>query len=243
MGQPIAGGNPAHTPTDEHFSIALNPPFIVVSFAADQRILSWSMLRPGLQLARRVAWLEVRNADLPANVDAGAVIRSRVADAGLDDAVVLVTSRDIRRYRFVHARVEDEDARCLTTVGLSNSERVGVRLHQPPPFAGTINTLVHVPRPLSEAALIEAISIATEARTAAVLDAGVRRGGLTITGTGTDCIAVAAPVGSDEISYAGKHTAIGEAIGAAVYEATAEGIREWKLDPGSVYDDAKNAAG
>lgn len=239
----MASGDPAHTQSDEHFSIALNPPFIVVSFAADQRVLSWSMLRPGLQLVRRVAWLEVRDADLPADVDADALIRSRIADAGLDDAVVLVTSRDVRRYRFVHAHVDGEDARCLTTVGLSNSERVGMRLHQPPPVAGTINTLVHVPRPLSDAALIEAVSIATEARTAAVLDSGVRRSGRAITGTGTDCIAIAAPLGDDAISYAGKHTAIGEAIGAAVYEATAEGIREWKLDPGAVYDRAPKVAG
>ncbi|MEI9901841.1 MAG: adenosylcobinamide amidohydrolase [Hyphomicrobium sp.] len=121
--------------------------------------------------------------------------------------------------------------------GLSNSERVGTRLHRPPVFAGTINTLVHVAQPLSDAALIEAISIATEARTTAVLDAGVERAGLTITGTGTDCIAIAAPLGDNAACYAGKHTAIGEAIGAAVYEATADGIRDWKTDciaPGEV---------
>ena len=30
--------------------------------------------------------------------------------------------------------------------------------------------------------------------------------------------------------FAGKHTAIGECIGAAVYKATAEGIRTWQAD-------------
>lgn len=219
---------------NQPFSIALDPPFLVVTFAEPQRVLSWSMLRPGLQCTRRVAWLEVRNRDLPAEVDAEQVIRARIAGAALDDAVVLVTSRDIRRYRCAHARANEEEARCLTTVGLSNSERVGARLHQPPHFAGTINTLVHVSRPLSEAAMIEAISIATEARTAAVLDADVRRGGLTITGTGTDCIAVAAPLAGEATRYAGKHTAIGEAIGAAVYRATTEGIVDWKTDCGAL---------
>jgi len=229
----------------EPFSIALDPPFLVVSFSARHRILSWSMLRPGLQLAQRVAWLEVRNADLPRDIDPAQVIRARIAAAGLDDAVVLVTSRDIRRYRRAHAVVEDQEANCLTTVGLSNSERVGMRLHQPPPFAGTINTLVHVAAPLSDAALIEAISIATEARTTAVVDADVHRGGLTITGTGTDCIAIAAPLGEHEASYAGKHTAIGEAIGAAVYRATAEGIADWKTDCEATFPggEAKAASG
>jgi len=215
-------------------SIQLSPPLIVVSFVAPQRVLSWSMLRPGFQLVDRVAWLEVRNKDLPHDVDAGDVIRARISDAGLDDAVVLVTSRDVRRYRYTEACVEDVVARCLTTVGLSNSERVGMRLHQPPHFPGTINTMVHVSKPLSEAALIEAMSIATEARTLAVLEAGVQRGGVTITGTGTDCIAVAAPLHEDQVLYAGKHTAVGEAIGAAVYDAMREGIRDWQSDCAAV---------
>ena len=215
---------------DEPFSIAVNRPLLTVTFHVAQRVLSWSMLRPGLQVARRIAWLEVRNADLPANVDAVDVIGRRISDANLDDAVVLVTSRDIRRNHFAHVRVESAHARCLTTVGLSNSERVGTRLHRPPPFAGTINTLVHIEHPLTDGALIEASSIATEARTAAVLDAGVRRGGLAVTGTGTDCIAIAAPLGDGPVPYAGKHTALGEAIGAAVYRATAEGIADWMTD-------------
>jgi adenosylcobinamide amidohydrolase len=214
----------------EPLTLALDPPLLVAAFADPQRVLSWSMLRPGIIVARRFAWLEVRNADLPSHLDAMEIVRQRVADAGLNDAVILVTSRDIRRYRHVSANVESEQAQCVTTVGLSNSERVGERLHRPPPFAGTINTLVHVARPLSDGALIEAVSVATEARTAAVLDAGVRRGGRAITGTGTDCIAVAAPLGEDAIKYAGKHTAVGEAIGAAVYRATAEGVADWAAE-------------
>ena len=214
----------------EPFSVLLQQPFLIASFSEPQQVLSWSMLRPGFQETHRVAWLEVRNADLPVDADPETVIRTRVGDAGLSDAVVLVTSRDIRRYRTACACAEQETVHCLTTVGLSNSERVGMRLHQPPSFTGTINTLVHLARPLSEAAMIEAISIATEARTSAVLDADVRRGGVTITGTGTDCIAIAAPLGNPRAPYAGKHTAIGEAIGAAVYRATADGIADWKAD-------------
>jgi adenosylcobinamide amidohydrolase len=211
-------------------SVKLEPPFLLATFPVPHRVLSWSMLRPGFHTAHRVAWLEIHNRDLPHDVDAGQLIRDRVGAAGLDDAVVFVTSRDIHRHHLERVAVETERATCLTTVGLSNSERVGVRLHQPPPVAGTINTLVQVSRPLSEAALIEAVSIATEARTAAVLDSGERRQGVAVTGTGTDCIAIAAPLGDDAAVFAGKHTAIGECIGAAVYKATTEGIRAWRLD-------------
>ena len=211
-------------------SVKLEPPFLLATFAVPHRVLSWSMLRPGFQTAHRVAWLEIHNRDLPPEVDAEQVIRERVGRAGLDDSVVFVTSRNIRRHHLERVAVETERATCLTTVGLSNGERVGVRLHQPPPLAGTINTLVQVSRPLSEAALIEALSIATEARTTAVLDSGERRKGVAVTGTGTDCIAIAAPLGDDGAAFAGKHTAIGESIGAAVYKATAEGIRTWQAD-------------
>jgi adenosylcobinamide amidohydrolase len=212
------------------FSIALAPPLLVVELNGPHHVLSWSMLRPGLQVADRVAWLEVRNADLPPEVDPVEVIRERIAVAGLDDAVTLVTSRDISRYQVARATVEDHHVRCIATVGLSNSERVGTRLHQPPPFAGTINLLVHVGMPLTEAAMLEAMSITTEARTAAVMDSGVARGGLAVTGTGTDCIAVAAPRGDTPQHYAGKHTALGEAIGGAVYRAVADGIKDWLVD-------------
>ncbi len=211
-------------------TITLDPPILIATFEEPHRVLSWSMLRPGYQTVRRIAWLEVRNADLPAGIDAAQLIAARVARAGIDDAVLFVTSRDIRRHHLVRAAVETERATCVTTVGLSNGERVGMRLHEPPPVAGTINTLVKVTRPLTEAAFIEAISIVSEARTAAVIDAGVRRKGVVVTGTGTDCIAVAAPLVGEPAQFAGKHTALGEAIGDAVYRATAEGIREWRVD-------------
>jgi adenosylcobinamide amidohydrolase len=63
-----------------------------------------------------------------------------------------------------------------------------------------------------------------------VIEARVERGGLAITGTGTDCIAIAAPFGEDPLPYAGKHTAIGEAIGACVHRAVADGISDWLID-------------
>jgi adenosylcobinamide amidohydrolase len=92
---------------------------------------------------------------------------------------------------------------------------------------GTINLLAHVDRPLSQAALIEAVSIATEARTVAIIDLDWRQGGKTVTGTGTDCIAVAAPSMDGGDNFAGLHTDIGAAIGRAVYEAVSQGGALW----------------
>lgn len=205
-------------------------------------MLSWSITRPGFQTGRRVAWLGVRNADLPASEDPIDSISRLMADADLGDAVTLVTSRDITRYHVAQTEVDDVAAACLTTVGLSNGERVGQRCREPVPLPGTINMLVHVSCPLSEAALIETISIASEARTAAVLDARIVRAGVAVTGTGTDCIVVATPVGQAGARFAGLHTAIGEAVGNAVYRAVREGAEVWERDFAAAMGQARSAA-
>ena len=73
-------------------------------------MLSWSLTRPGFQVARRVAWREVRNADLPASEDPIDSIRRLMADDNLADAVTLITSRDITRHHLAQSTVEGERA-------------------------------------------------------------------------------------------------------------------------------------
>jgi adenosylcobinamide amidohydrolase len=63
-----------------------------------------------------------------------------------------------------------------------------------------------------------------------VIEAGVARDGAPITGTGTDCIVVAAPDGEPRARYAGLHTAIGEAVGRCTCEAMRAGIEAWAED-------------
>jgi adenosylcobinamide amidohydrolase len=63
---------------------------------------------------------------------------------------------------------------------------------------GTINIIVSVPVALSDAALVNAVITATEAKTQAVLEAGFRG-----TGTATDAVCVAAPVGTDGLAEDG----------------------------------------
>ena len=158
-------------------------------------------------------------------------------DAGHGEAVGLMTSRNIERHHFREARVEKQTAACLATAGLSNAERVGRRqgLRQK---AGTINLLVQAGGSLSDAAMIEALSIAVEARTLAVLEAGFATGpdGAAATGTGTDCVVIASPIaiptGGDEAVFAGLHTALGEAVGAAVLAAMRVAVGEWMAEYG-----------
>lgn len=212
------------------FDIACRPPFLTASFIEPQRALSWAITRPGFQSALCVSWLEVRNKDLPDGMNAMTIINQKLAEGGLDGTLALITSRDIRKYHVAEATVDDVTATCLATVGLSNGERIGTRSREPVPMAGTVNILVHVSTALTDAALLETMSVVTEARTAAIIDSGVKRDGVRITGTGTDCIVVASPLDGAPEAFAGLHTAIGEAVGRCTYEAIADGIETWRTD-------------
>ncbi|MFZ2872398.1 adenosylcobinamide amidohydrolase [Zavarzinia sp.] len=193
------------------------------------RVLSWAPHRPGFQEARRVVWREVRNADLTPDVDPLALLRDGLAALGALDAVAMMTSRDIRRHFTGHAEVEGVAAACLATIGLGNGERVGRRRHARPPGYGTVNMLVHVSQGLDDAALLEAQSVAAQARTLAIIEGDYRPDPdrPPITGTGTDCIVLTCPAAGLRAAYAGLHTAIGEAIGAAVLGAIRAGVADW----------------
>jgi adenosylcobinamide amidohydrolase len=105
----------------------------------------------------------------------------------------MITSRDLGGYRLETACSGRISATCLATVGLTNAERVGTRRHRPVQTQpGTINLAVITDATLTDTALIELSSIATEARTAAVMDHGPDLPTGRATGTGTDCIVVGA---------------------------------------------------
>lgn len=219
--------------TREPFAIDCAPPFLTVRFAAPQRTLGWSLLHPGFAEVSDVVWVEVRNRDLGLSIDPLDFLKVRLAEAGREKALAFMTSRDIRQHHLSTRRAEDVEATCLTTVGLSNAERVGARKMRAP-HAGTINTLVHVSVALTDGAMVEALSIVAQARTAAIIDSQDVEPGAAVTGTGTDCIVIASPLAGPRRAYAGLHTAIGEAIGGAVYDATLRGAKQWAEDFGAM---------
>ncbi|SEN08900.1 adenosylcobinamide hydrolase [Gemmobacter aquatilis] len=209
-------------------------PWLIADLGAPRRVLSFAPYRPGFAMARHIVWREVRNADLTPDFDAEAWFAAQMAQQGWANAVGMLTSRDIGLYKQAQAQAEDITVACLATVGLGNAEAVGARRATPPPTgAGTINIAVLTDAALTETAQIEALTIAAEARTAAVLDSGLTLpDGSRATGTGTDCIALAAPPGAGR--FAGLHTALGEALGRAVRQAVLAGAREWVQENGSI---------
>jgi adenosylcobinamide amidohydrolase len=212
--------------------VELRTRILRVRFTTPQRVLSWAIVGGGARRASEIVWLEVDDAELRPPIDARSYVRARLQAAGTPDAVALLTSRRLDSY--VDERVEHPGAgtaRCIATVGLGNALRAG---DPPGPSAriGTINVLCALSQPLHAEAMLEALALAAEARTLAVREASIasRRSGLPASGTGTDCIAIAAPALPRAARYAGKHTALGHVIGAAVESAVRRGVEQWLLE-------------
>lgn len=89
------------------------------------------------------------------------------------------------------------------------------------PQPGTINAMIFVNRELTPGAMVTAVITATEAKTAALqeLEVPSRYSEGLATGTGTDQIAVASKLGGKAISFAGKHSKVGELIGRTMHDA------------------------
>jgi adenosylcobinamide amidohydrolase len=144
------------------------------------------------------------------------------------DAVMMMTGVDVRRVRTARAVHGPIVVQAWCTAGCSNALRVGDPSTVEHHSIGTINLIVAVSEALSTAALAEALQLATEARVAAISSAGIRSVvcGEIATGTGTDCIAVAAPGSRRSVRYCGKHTRLGELVGRAVLESCTAALDE-----------------
>ena len=205
--------------------VTCNRPWLTFDLGEEMQVLSWAINRPGLVFANRILWREVRDADLPPELDVEQWLAVELSARNDVASVCFLTSRDVRCHEIKEALAGELRAEVVATVGLSNAERVGFRQSSRARW-GTINIAIRLSQGLSSIGLIEAATIAAEARTAAVMDVGFHLPQGLATGTGTDCIAVAAPQGMN--GYAGLHTEVGEVIGAAVYGAVRAGAENWK---------------
>jgi adenosylcobinamide amidohydrolase len=131
-----------------------------------------------------------------------------------------LTGVDVRRFAFA----EDEGVEVFATVGLSAvawaaDDHGGWTEWRP----GTINCVVFVPAPLTDAALVNLVSTAAEAKVQALIERQVPG-----TGTASDAVAVCAlsgPVADAAHWYGGPRSIWGARVGRAVRGAIADGIR------------------
>ncbi|MCI3920931.1 adenosylcobinamide amidohydrolase [Paenibacillus sp. TRM 82003] len=169
-----------------------------------------------------------------------ALARLEPASAGgsrigvLDEAGVagLLTAAFVREVGFAECAIGDTGrvAAAWATAGLGNAARAG-RERAPAGglFPGTINVIVVVDGDLAAAAFVGAVTVAAEAKAAALLALGVRDpddGGVA-TGTTTDAVVIAATRRGETARYAGAATYVGHAIGRSVYDAVYDSGRRY----------------
>ena len=123
----------------------------------------------------------------------------------------------------------------LATAGVSNASsprQRDVPLANDPPqepgvvaTPGTINLVTLIDADLSPGALVRASTIATEAKTLALAEAGVvTRNGSAATGTSTDVTVVGHSGQGVHFDYAGSPTLVGWLVAATAHEAVSRGI-------------------
>lgn len=162
-----------------------------------------------------------------------------------ESTALMATAANMQCAVLAHAEHEELAVSVIATAGvLGNATRAGdpagwhehrdgsrpvdrsARAPSAPPESGsgTIVTLVFINQPCTPACLVRAATLITEGKSAAVLDLrmpSLQSSGLA-TGTGTDQLAIAAPLARDdewERHWAGSHNTLGELVGRATHES------------------------
>jgi adenosylcobinamide amidohydrolase len=155
-----------------------------------------------------------------------------------EHAVVMGTAANMNYVAIVHEADEDVTVTAAVTAGVEgNATSAGEPatwretdegVQKVPVYAGTINTMLFINRPLTPAALARVVVTMTEGKSAALQRLAVPSK-LHIdlaTGTGTDQYCVAAPAsGGKMLTSASPHMKLGEIIGRATRDATLEALR------------------
>ncbi|MET9677473.1 adenosylcobinamide amidohydrolase [Streptomyces sp. NPDC006482] len=189
-------------------------PLLVWAPGPGVRMVSSAVLGGGIG---ERAW--VVNAQVPPGyrrLDPVAHLRELASGAGLEGVGVgLMTAASVTDRR--HA--VDDGAQAVVTAG------IGVRGWAAAPGAGhsglrppgTINIIVSLPVPLTDAALVNAVATATEAKTQALVELGADASG---TPTDAVCVAAPSPTGGDAEAFAGPRSLWGARLARAVHRAT-----------------------
>ena len=180
----------------------------------------------------------VLNAQVPAGysrMDPAAHVAELAIGLGLEgNGVGLLTAARVSDL----VQCEDAGVYAAATVGLrvptwaavpsGSADREMVQAWRP----GTINIVVSVPVPLSDAAYVNAVMTATEAKTQALLDAGYHA-----SGTASDAICVAAPAAGEPEDFAGPRSLWGARIARAVHSAVHAGAVRYpaQADPAQAW--------
>ena len=218
---------------------------LVIDFKATRRVLSSAPQGGGFTSARYLL-----NHQVEANPDSSSFetfhrsdhparyLRRLAAMLGLTGRTIgLMTAVPMKQ--LVKSRLSSGEVwvECFATVGVTNAVRSG---EWPPNHgrrksvyaAGTINIVLVTNVSFSNAAMVGAVQVATEAKTGVLRDHDVpswtgQRGA---TGTGTDAVVIVCSMRGQGVrnTYSGTHTIVGAMIGRVVANCMAQGLAKAK---------------
>jgi adenosylcobinamide amidohydrolase len=117
----------------------------------------------------------------------------------------------------------DECVEAYATVGLQLPIWSAAPKAHGRPCPGTINIVVLAPVALSDAALVNAATTATEAKVQALVEHDVAG-----TGTASDAICVVAPAEGAPEEFCGPRSRVGASLARAVHRAVSDGVTRWR---------------
>jgi adenosylcobinamide hydrolase len=189
-------------------------PLLVWRFDEEQRVASTASVAGGLGLRRWVinaqVGMDYRRRDQDRH---GTELAAGVGLAGA--GVVMFTATNVERCH--HA--EDGGVLVDATVGLTHptwaADADDAMATTTP---GTINIVITVPLRFTDAALLNALCTATEAKTQALLAAGIPG-----TGTASDAVTIVCPPSGPAEQFGGPRSAWGARLARAVHDAVLAG--------------------
>ncbi len=150
----------------------------------------------------------------PAEHLAGMAVSLGLAGKG----VGMLTAADARSW----AGCVDGGVEVASTVGLGHPTRAAAPDGCDVPAAGTINVFATVPVRLSDAALVNAVATATEAKVQALAELGVAA-----TGTATDALCIVCPEEGKAEPFGGPRSEWGARLARAVHATVRQGGQRW----------------
>ncbi len=211
---------------------------LIVDVGHAKRVLSSAPHHGGLVRARHILNHQVRPASEAAKwtkrCNPGRYLDGVAASLGIRGRYVgLLTA--VPMTRLVALREEEKRnglwVECFCTVGVTNAVRAGEPSITRPRLncsVGTINIILVTNACLAASAMVGAVQVATESKTAVLLERAIPSsvGTGVATGTGTDAVVVACGLRSEGpvLRYSGTHTEIGAMIGRLVRSAVQLGL-------------------
>ncbi len=190
---------------------------LVVDLGQPHRCLSSAVLGGGLAWVR--TWLDLEVALPYTRTDPDVHLLGEAGDLAAP-VVGMLTAAAVAEFR----QAAVGGALAVATVGVGHPLAAAGSRPREAPAAGTINLLVVVDQPLTDAGLVGALQTAVEAKAQALAAARVPAANAAgyATGTATDAVCVACPAGG-RVAFAGPVTRVGADLARAVLEAIRSG--------------------